>query len=177
MIRLFAGIPLDPQVAERLASLAAGIPGARWIEARNLHLTLRFIGDVDEGLAHDLHDALADIASPVFDLTVENFGTFGAKRPHTLWAGIVREPALERLRDKIESVAVRAGLPPEPRKFMPHVTLARLEDSPVGRIQEFIARNSPFRAGPTPVANFTLFRSYLSRSGAEYELVAEYPLR
>ena len=176
-MRLFVALELPWELRQRLAALGGGVPGARWVPAENLHLTLRFIGDVDEGLAHDLHDALADIASPVFDLTVENFGTFGAKRPHTLWAGIVREPALERLRDKIESVAVRAGLPPEPRKFMPHVTLARLEDSPVGRIQEFIARNSPFRAGPTPVANFTLFRSYLSRSGAEYELVAEYPLR
>ncbi len=176
MIRLFVGLPLDPAVAARLAVIGAGIRGARWVEARNLHLTLRFIGEVDEGAAHDIHDALALLALPRFALTVEGFGTFGSRKPHTLWAGVARDEALERLQARVESAVVQAGQPPEPRKFFPHVTLARLNQSPVSRLQAFITRNSPFRAGPVAVDHFTLFRSHLSRNGAEYEVVAEYPL-
>jgi len=176
VIRLFVGIGLDPSLAQSLAPLASGLPGARWVEGRNLHVTLRFIGEIEEGLARELHDLLADIAAPAFELSLAGFGTFGSKRPHTLWVGVTREPAIERLRDKVESAMVRGGCPPEPRRFMPHVTLARLKDTPVSRVQDFIAGNSPFHAGPCPVTHFTLFRSYLSRAGAEYQVVAEYPL-
>ncbi len=176
MIRLFVGLPLDAAIAGRLDALAAGIPGARWVAARNLHLTLRFIGEVDEGTAQEIDEALAGLSAPAFSLELEGFGTFGGRKVHTLWAGVGREVPLDRLQAKIEAAVVRVGLPREPRKFSPHVTLARLDGSPVSRIQDFITRNSPFRAGPWPVAAFTLFRSYLSRNGAEYEAVADYPL-
>lgn len=176
MIRLFVGLPLAPDLAARLAALAGGIPGARWVEARNLHVTLRFVGEVEDGLAEDLHDALATIAAPPFTLAVDGFGTFGSRKPHSLFAHVVPDEPLERLQHKIEAQVVRSGLPPEPRRFQPHVTLARLNASPPGRIQDFIQRNSPFFATPMPVSHFTLFRSHLSRNGAEYEAVAEYPL-
>jgi 2'-5' RNA ligase len=176
MIRLFAGIGLDPALAAQLEPLASGIPGARWIEPRNMHVTLRFIGEVEEGLALELHDLLAAISVPAFDLTLEGLGTFGSRKPRSLWAGVAREPAMRRLHEKIESAMVHGGCPPEPRRFTPHVTLARLKDAPVSRIQEFIAGNSPFRAGPCRVTCFTLFRSHLSRSGSEYEALADYPL-
>jgi 2'-5' RNA ligase len=175
-IRLFVGLAVDPEIAERLAVIGAGIPGARWVAARNLHLTLRFIGEVDEGAAHEIHEALATLALPRSSLTLEGFGTFGSRQPHTLWAGVAPDEALERLQAKVETTLVHAGLPPEPRKFFPHVTLARLRNAQPPRLQAFITLNSPFRAGPTPVGHFTLFRSHLSRSGAEYEAVAEYPL-
>ena len=176
MIRLFAGIAVDPIIAARLAPLATGIPGARWVEARNLHITLRFIGEVEDGHAEDIHDALGAIASPSFTLTLETLGTFGHRRPHTLWLGVAREPALERLQAKVEAAVVRAGCPPEPRKFTPHVTLARLGGESAARIPDYIAGNSPFRAGQMQVSQVTLFRSHLSRNGANYEALAEYPL-
>ena len=176
MIRLFAGIAIDPVLAAGLEPLATGIPGARWVAARNLHITLRFIGEVEDGLAEDVHLSLATIACPGFALTLETLGTFGHRRPHTLWLGVAREPALERLQAKVEAAVVRAGSAPEPRKFTPHVTLARLGGEATARIPDFIAGNSPFRAGPMAVAHFTLFRSHLSHNGAEYEAVAEYPL-
>jgi 2'-5' RNA ligase len=177
MIRLFVGLELPEAVADRLAVLAGGIPGARWVEARNLHVTLRFLGEIEEGLAAELDEALAALAEPGFALALDGFGAFGGRRRlHTLWAGVERVPLLVHLRDKVETVVVRLGLPSEARKFSPHVTLARLRDTPSGRVHDFIAGTSPFHLGPWPVDHFTLFRSHLSRGGAEYERLENYPL-
>lgn len=175
-IRLFVGLELPDEVAARLGGLAVGIPGARWVEPRNLHITLRFIGEVDEGMGHDIHDSLAEIAEPALPVALEGVGLFGGRQAHTLFAGVERSPALVHLRDKVERAVVRTGQPPEPRKFNPHVTLARLKDAPTGRLQAFIAGNSPFHAGPWTAAHVTLFRSRLGRGGAEYEALERYQL-
>lgn len=176
MIRLFVGLGLPDGVAARLEGLGGGIPGARWIEARNLHVTLRFIGEVGEGVAAEIDEALAALAAPAFELALDGFGTFGRSRPNHLWAAVERAAGLLHLQAKVEAALARQGLTPEGRKYVPHVTLARFKDAPVGRVQDFIARNSPFHAGPWTVDHFILFRSHLGRSGAEYEALAEYPL-
>lgn len=175
MIRLFVGLDLPEAVAARLGALAAGIPGARWVEPRNLHVTLRFIGEVDEGVAQELHECLGEIRAPAFDLAITGFGTFGRGSPTALWAAVDRSPEIVHLQSKVDAALGRAGIPPEGRKFLPHLTLARLKDAPVARVQAFIAGHSPFRAD-VPVDRFVLFRSHLGRSGAEYEAVADYPL-
>lgn len=177
MIRLFAGLSLPETVTGPLTALQGGIPGARWIEARNLHISLRFMGEVEEGLAQDIHDTLSTLEAPAFQVSVAGFGIFGRDRPKHLWAGVEREPALSHLQSKIESAMVRLGLPHESRKYTPHITLARLKDTPPSRISEFMAQRSPFRAEPFAVESFILYRSYLGRSGAEYEALAEYGLR
>jgi len=166
MIRLFIGLGLPAELAARLEIMGRGIPGARWVEARNLHVTLRFIGEVDEGMAAEIDEALADVSAP----------TFGRPNPNHLWAAVDKAPPLLHLQAKVEAALARLGLEPEGRKYLPHVTLARLRDAPVGRIQDFVAHHSPFAAGPWPVDHFILFRSHLGRSGAEYEALAEYPL-
>ncbi|CAA7624410.1 RNA 2',3'-cyclic phosphodiesterase [Magnetospirillum sp. UT-4] len=176
MIRLFVGLALPAAIGVPLAALGAGLPGARWVERRNLHVTLRFVGDVDETVGHELHQSLAAVRAPAFDLALEGFGTFGSRSPNALWAGVERAPGLMHLQAKVESAAVRAGLEPERRRYQPHVTLARLKDTPIARLQAFIAAHSPYRAGPFPVEGFVLFRSHLGRGGAEYEAVAEYGL-
>jgi len=176
MIRLFVGLSLPDEVARRLEALGGGVPGARWIEARNLHITLRFIGEVEEGLAAEIDETLANLCVPAFALSLDGFGTFGRSKPNHLWASVERAPALLHLQARVEAALARQGLVPEGRKYVPHVTLARFKDAPVSRIQDFIARNSPFRAGPWPVDHFVLYRSHLGRSGAEYEALAEYPL-
>ncbi|MGE5476923.1 MAG: RNA 2',3'-cyclic phosphodiesterase [Bacteroidales bacterium] len=176
MIRLFVGLELPPDLAQRLEGLGGGIPNARWVEARNLHVTLRFIGEVDEGLAAEIDDALAQLHAPAFTLTLDGFGTFGRAKPNHLWAAVEKAPALLHLQAKVEAALARLGLVPEGRKYLPHVTLARFKDPPVSRVQDFIARNSPFHAGPWQVDHFVLFVSRLGRSGAEYEAVADYPL-
>lgn len=176
MIRLFVGLALPPELAARLQSLGGGIPGARWIEARNLHVTLRFIGEVEEGLAAEIDEALAELRAPGFELSLEGFGTFGRAKPNHLWAAVEKAPELLHLQAKVEAALARLGLVPEGRKYLPHVTLARFKEAPVGRIQDFIAGNSPFHAGPWRVDSFVLFSSHLGRAGAEYQAEAEYPL-
>ncbi len=176
MVRLFVGLALPPDPAARLAALAGGIPGARWVEIRNLHITLRFAGEVDEGQADDLDTALTAIRAPAFPVDLAGLGTFGGSKPHTLWAGVERAPDLVHLQERVEAAAVRAGLTGEARKYTPHVTLARCKGAPDGRLAAFIARNAPFRLPPFPVTSFQLFQSHLGRGGPEYEVLADYPL-
>src|SRR5690349_8315737 len=114
MKRLFVALELPEAVRRHLALLQAGVPGARWIEPANLHLTLRFIGEVEDGLLHEIDEALLGIRAPSFDLTLEGVGQFGTgTRARTLWAGVSRVDALGHLQQKIESALVRAGLPAE----------------------------------------------------------------
>ncbi len=177
MIRLFVAIELPEDVRERLAALAAGVRGARWVRPENLHLTLRFIGEVDEGRLADIYAALARIADPAFELAIDGIGHFGSKREaRVLWAGAESNERLVRLHDKVESALVRAGLAPEERKFSPHVTLARLKRASTPRVRDFMAAHGLFRAGPFPVDAFQLFSSFLSKSGAIHKVEAEYRL-
>ena len=127
MIRLFVGLELPAEVRERLRLLLSGIPYARWTPAENLHLTLRFIGEVDEVQAEAAHDALLGVDAAGFELTIRGCGAFdGGHRAQTLWAGVDRCDGLAHLHDKVEAAVVRAGLAPERRIFSPHITLARV---------------------------------------------------
>lgn len=177
MIRLFVAVALPESVRLDLAALAGGIPGARWVEAQNMHVTLRFIGDIEEGLAHDIDLSLEAIEAPPFELRLEGIGYFGpARAARLVHVGVQRSNALNFLRDKIESAVVRAGLPPDERKFLPHVTLARLKDAPASRVVDFIADHNLFRAGPIAVDHFTLFSSFHGRTGPIYRPERIYPL-
>lgn len=179
MVRLFVALDLPAQVRERLRLLTgAKLPGARWVPPENMHLTLRFVGEVDHGRADDIDGALAGIAARGFDLTLEGVGAFeSGRRVHALWAGVERNPALDHLRAKIESAVVRAGCEPERRKFSPHVTLARLDQPDPAKFGAWLHANALFRLGPVPVEHFTLFSSRLGRDGAHYTAEADYPLR
>jgi 2'-5' RNA ligase len=107
------------------------VPGAKWVDPGNLHLTLRFIGEISEDVAADIDDTLSRLRARRFTLQIAGTGVFGGEKPRSLWAGVERSPELAGLRDKIEQALIRTGLSPEPRKFSPHVTLARLRDSPL----------------------------------------------
>jgi 2'-5' RNA ligase len=176
-MRLFVAVPLPEAVRDRLAGLGAGLPGARWVEADNMHVSLRFIGEVDEGAAEDLDAALSAIHGAAFDLSLAGVGCFeSGRRVRVVWAGVNPSPALTHLHGKVESAVVRSGFGPERRKFKPHVTLARLKNTPVGKVGGFLEAGHGFAAGPVPVTRFTLYRSHLTRDGAHYEALAEYPL-
>src|SRR5262249_25579726 len=142
MIRLFAALAIPDDVAERLLTLQRGVPGARWRPRENLHLTLRFFGEVAEPVADDLAEELAQVAdaSPKFELQLNSAGSFGKADPHTLWVGAGESAPLKKLAADSELAARRAGLPPEPRKFAPHVTLAYLNNAELGRVQNFETR-------------------------------------
>lgn len=122
MIRLFVGLAIPDGVAARLSMLCAGLPGATWGEPANLHLTLRFIGEVEDSAAEEIDHMLAGIQSEAFSLELSGLGTFGeGPKTRALWAGVAPSPALAHLHAKIESAVVRTGQPPEGRKFTPHV--------------------------------------------------------
>jgi 2'-5' RNA ligase len=177
MLRLFVALPLPEAVQHDLERISFGIPGAAWVPAENLHITLRFLGDVSNAAAADIDDALLSVRAPAFDLAVEGVGHFGSLRQtRSLWAGIARNPPLTRLRDKIESSVVRAGQPPEGRKFAPHVTLARFKTETGHHLANFLAEHNLLKIGPIRVDRFTLFRSHTKREGAVYEALADYPL-
>ena len=119
-MRLFVGLVLPEPVRWQLGLLCTGLPGVRWVPPENFHLTLRFIGEVDGGTLDDVDAALAGIRARRFSLTLGGVGHFGSgQQVRALWAGVGREPALQHLRDKVESAVVRAGLPPEGKKFTP----------------------------------------------------------
>jgi RNA 2',3'-cyclic 3'-phosphodiesterase len=176
MLRLFVGIGFPPELKLRLSLLCGGVPGARWVDAGNLHLTLRFIGEVSEDIAADIDEALLRIRSPRFSLRLAGTGVFGGNKPDVLWVGVERTPELLRLRDKIEQALVRAGLEPEQRKFAPHVTLARLRNPELDKLGHFLAAHAQFCAEPLAVDHFSLVASFLTKAGSVYEDQADYPL-
>jgi 2'-5' RNA ligase len=177
MFRLFVGIAFPDDVRFRLATLCSGLPGAKWIDPENMHLTVRFIGEVGGAQAEDIDSALRRISAPPFDLVISGIDCFetGGK-VHTLWAGFEKQPLLLHLYGKVESALVRAGCEPERRKFKPHVTLARFRGSGGGRIGSFVQAYNRFAIGPFQVDRFTLFRSHLGSEKAHYEELAEYSL-
>lgn len=176
MIRLFVALALPTSLRQSLAALSGGLPGARWTPPENLHLTLRFIGEVDEITADDIDENLRCVRAAAFLLEIGGLGTFGAgRRGYHLWVGAKRSPALMHLQEKIESAVVRADGTAERRRFQPHITLARLKGPPLGRLQDFIAGHNLFRAA-FPVSNFTLFSSHLGHGDPVYRAECDYPL-
>jgi RNA 2',3'-cyclic 3'-phosphodiesterase len=177
MLRLFVGIGFPPELKLRLSLLRSGIPGAKWVDPGNFHLTLRFIGETGEDIAADIDDALSRLRVRRFTLQVAGTGVFGGgDSPRSLWVGVERTSELVALRDKVEQALFRAGLPPEPRKFAPHVTLARLRNPPLDRLRDYLAAHVQFRAEPLPVEGFSLIASFQTKAGSVYEEQADYPL-
>jgi 2'-5' RNA ligase len=177
IVRLFVGISLPGEVRQRLALLCHGLPGAKWVEPEMMHMTLRFIGEVDGGVASDIDASLSQVRAPAFELCISGLDCFEqAGRVHTLWVGVSPQPLLFHLRDKVESAVVRSGQPPERRKFKAHITLARFKTPADERIGRYLERHHGFDTEPFAVESFTLFRSHLLSGGAHYEALADYPL-
>jgi 2'-5' RNA ligase len=178
VVRLFVGLALPAELRERLRLLVAHrFGGAKWVPPENYHLTLRFIGEVDNGRADDIDASLSGISARGFDLTLAGVGAFESHgRANALWVGVEKNPALEHLRAKVESAVVRAGCEPERRKFMPHVTLARLDSPDPVKLGEFLRTHGLFRTPPLAVERFTLFSSHLARAQAHYTAEADYAL-
>ena len=176
MLRLFVGIEFPPELKLHLSMLETVIPGARWVDPANFHLTSRFIGEVDEGVAADIDEALVRLRARRFTLQLAGTGVFGGTKPRALWVGVERHPELVVLRDRIEQALIRIGLEPEQRKFAPHVTLARLREPVVDKLGAFLAANAQFRAAPLPVEHFSLIASFPTKAGSIYEDQADYPL-
>ncbi len=170
-MRLFVGLGLPGGLAQRLAILEAGLPGARWVAPESMHLTLRFIGEISRSAAEDIDEMLAGVTASAFDLHLQGVGAFGqGPKTRSVWVGLVF------LHTKVESAVVRGGQPPEGRKFTPHITLARFSHADPNRLQRFIEGNSLFRAGPWTIDHFTLFESHMGKGGSVYTPLADYAL-
>jgi len=177
MIRLFVAVRPPPAIRDALIDTMDGIDGARWQDEEQLHLTLRFIGEVDRPVAEDVAAALARVDAPSFDLSIAGVGHFATKgRATALWARPRPSPELEALQHKVERACQQAGLPPERRKFTPHITLARLGRS-AGPIGGWLAAHGALSLPPWRVDEFRLYESTLSPAGAQYEPVVRYPLQ
>ena len=177
MIRLFVAVPLPELVRTRLSMLQSGLQGARWIKPENVHLTLRFIGEVRNDLASDIDMALSEIAAPAFTLELDGVNSFSRGRhPHTLWVGMAKSEPLTHLQAKIEATLVRAGLEAEARNFSPHITIARLKEMRPNRVAAWAAEHGAFRTAPFAVDRFALFSSFLKPDGAVHMEEASYPL-
>jgi len=176
-MRLFVALALPDYVAQGLAALQAGVPGARWSTRDQLHLTLRFIGEVDGREASAIDDALTAIEAPRFRLALKGVGEFGGKNPRALWAGVRDPENVGFLQRKIETALQRIGLPPEERKFTPHVSLARLRATPRGRVMDFLADHGLYASEPFEVNAFILYSSTMTPNGSIYTAERAYRLR
>ena len=176
-MRLFVGLDLPWPIRKQFDRLEDSIPGARWVPEENYHLTLRFVGEVTHAEAEEIDLALAALRGKAFDLTFAGVGAFAkAGRETQLWVGVARNPALDHLQGKIEIALQRAGLPPERRRFTPHVTLARLDNAVPQKIAAFMQAHNLFRSAPVAFDHFTLFSSLLSKEAAVYTAEVDYPL-
>ncbi|WP_137388292.1 RNA 2',3'-cyclic phosphodiesterase [Rhodoligotrophos defluvii] len=178
MPRLFTGLEIPSDIADELQLMRGGVWGAHWIEPDAYHITLRFIGDISEGLAREVAEALDEVEMPSFVLRLKGVGSFGGAKPRAIWAGVDNEDGnLRRLQGWHERLVQLVGLRPESRKFTPHVTLARLRDSGVEGVQNFVSAHSLFESRPFEVRQFVLYSSRPSRGGGPYAVEEVYPLK
>jgi len=176
MMRLFVALALPDPVALGLEAIQSGVPGARWQTREQMHLTLRFIGEVDGRDAAAIDDALSIISAAKLNLQLKGIGEFGGKSPRALWAGVAKNEALLHLQRKIETAMQRIGLEAEPRKFTPHVTLARLRATPPGIVMDYLVDHALYASAPFEVGEFILFSSHLSPNGSRYSPERTYTL-
>ena len=176
MPRLFTALEVPADLAFSLSLLRGGLPGARWVDPENYHITLRFIGDIDEPTADEIADALGRVARPRFELAIEGLGAFGSRKPHAVYATVKPSPALKELQAEHERIVQRIGLEPERRRFTPHVTLARFKNVGEPDVAAYLALRGDFRTAPFPVGRFVLLSSRASKGGGPYVMEEAYPL-
>jgi len=177
MHRLFVAIRPLENIRDLLIDAMDDSPDFRWQDDEQLHLTLRFIGEVDRPVADDLAAGLSRIQSEEFELRVAGVGRFEQRSSGALWAGVEPKTAVAALAAKVERVCQQIGLEPERRAFFPHITLARWKGRRSREVADFLERHRALRSDPFQVTQFTLFESRLSRHGAHYEAAATYTLR
>jgi RNA 2',3'-cyclic 3'-phosphodiesterase len=177
MPRLFTGIEIPAEQREELARLRRPLPGGRWVEPENLHLTLRFAGDIDNVKAAEFADRLAGISIDAFEMRLSGLGVFGGNEPRSIWAGVEAGPELEALARGNERAARAAGLPPDARQFKPHVTLARLKYASAAETAKLLGRLGAFRSRAFFVGRFVLYSSRPKSGGGPYVVEEAFSLR
>ncbi len=176
MPRLFVGLEIPENIGRELEMLRGGVRGARWIAPVDYHITLRFIGDIDEAQAQAVEEALGRVRAPAFSLRLAGVDWFGGRKPHSLHARVAASEELNHLQGLVERACQTAGLKAEGRRFMPHVTVARCRGADLREVRDFVARNGLFAAGPFEVRRFVLYSARPSRGGGPYVVERAWPL-
>ena len=175
MPRLFTGLEIPSALAAELAMMRGGLSGARWIGVENYHLTLRFIGDIDDPTADEVDEVLRQIRRKPFVVTLEGLDFFGGDKPRAIVAKAQPSPPLLELQAEQERLIRRIGIPPEPRRFLPHVTLARLRQAPARAVADYLGTRG-FLKRRFEAERFVLFSARDSVGGGPYIIEAAYPL-
>ena len=176
MPRLFTALELPYSAIVQLSLLRGGLPGARFIDPENYHITLRFMGDLENHTADEIVSALDRVKHQNISISISGLGVFGGKKPHAVFASIAPCPALFELQEDIERACKRVGLPPDSRKFTPHVTIARLRNVSPGQAAKFLSQHGGFTAPSFVVKEFVLLSSRNSVGGGPYIREEMYPL-
>ncbi len=177
MPRLFTGLELPDDVALDLQMMQGGIPGARWMDSENFHLTIRFVGDVELGIARELAQGLSEISVKPFEIALKGVGIFGGHKPHSLYVGVDDIAGeLKHLHHMHERLCQSIGLSPEGRKFLPHVTLARLKDPDPRALQRWVETHALFRSPTLLIPQFVLFSSRPLKGGGPYAVEEAYQM-
>ncbi|MET7246198.1 RNA 2',3'-cyclic phosphodiesterase [Methylobacterium sp. EM32] len=178
MPRLFTGIEVPPETGLHLSAFRGGLPGARWVEPADYHVTLRFIGDVDGGLGQEITEALAEVRPrPPLTLVLDELAVFGGEKPHALFARVVPDDGLADLQAEHERILRQLGVAPDTRRFTPHVTLARLKRGagPDG-VAQYLAMQPVFPRPSFTAHRVALYSARDSVGGGPYVVEAAYPL-
>jgi 2'-5' RNA ligase len=177
MPRLFIAIDLTGTMKKNLETIFFGIPGARWVALDQLHLTVRFIGEVDGALFLDIKNTLEEISISPFDIQLKGVGHFPPRgTPRVIWVGLGKSESVQLLRKKIDGALLRIGIEPEGRKFSPHITLARLKNTPLQKVADFLSANGLFSQKPFQIDDFKLYSSTLTPKGAIHKVERVYYL-
>jgi 2'-5' RNA ligase len=173
MHRLFVAIRPPREIRERLLGLMGGVPNARWQDDEQLHLTLRFIGEVDRHRAEDIAAVLGSVGHSSFEIALSGVGSFGKRGKGALWAGVAPHDQLKALHKKVDQACLRVGVDPDSRAYHPHITIARLGRN-AGPAEPFIERWAGLSSEMFQVDGICLYESRLGSEGASYTIVGRY---
>jgi len=176
MPRLFTGLEIPQEIGQSLSSLRGGLPGARWIDPENYHVTLRFIGDIDDHIANEVAHSLISVRRRSFEVSLKGLSSFGGNKPRAVVAAIAPSRPLMELQAELERLMQRVGLDPEGRKYTPHVTLARLRNASSHDVAEYLSVRGYFPTRAFTVDRFVLFSSRASVGGGPYVVEDAYAL-
>ena len=180
MIRLFVGIDLPEEIKKQLAGLQKGLPSALWRPDKKMHLTLRFIGNLEEPIAEEVLKELRYVRFPAFHFSLKGIGYFERGGvPHHIWAGVDEDKAIRELQQKIDSAVKKAGAGQADKfKFVPHVTLGKLFGANRNEVFEYIRQNNLFHTDRFEATSFILYQSIARENGEGkyYKEIEEFPL-
>ena len=171
MIRVFIGLDLPEDIKRSLGLLKSSVRGAKWVPLENLHITIRFIGEVPENILQNIKEELREISFYNFKVKFKDIGHFSAKStPKVIWVGLDPLEEIMELREKIDEALTKANIPLEKKKYIPHVTLARLKGSKFPEVAEYLQQGMGFFTREFEIGEMILYSSKQKEEGSVYSV-------